>query len=366
MPSKEKEKNVTLIDLAKILKLTPRAVSKALNGEDSTVRVSDATRKRVQALAQRLNYRPNRMAQTLRTGKSGMVGILVCQAFGHIFQLKLYYARQYAEKCGFIPNIYVVPDDSVASRSRAVDVMIDSKVDAVIIFNDFGDKQVERLIAASVPVVMMGITSAPRMASYFGDIKGGFSALATHLIGEGARSLSLLGINETPDPQLPWHVQSARDGIEDAIQKARLSGLHLTFHTHIQELSFEGFMLRDVPHIHGLHAGGYLAMREFLRKQPAPDAVICIGDAVAQGALLVCSEMGIRVPQQMLIAGCGDEPSSSAGLLPLTTIRPPLDELCRLAFEHLMKMLDGQASQEFLSVCLPYKLIPRASSRKPV
>lgn len=365
MALKNKEKSVTLIDLAKILNLTPRAVSKALNGEDSTVRVSDATRKRVQALAKRLNYRPNRMAQTLRTGKSGMVGVLVFQAFGHIFQLKLYLARHYAEKHGFHPNIYVIPDGSTKSRDRAVDVMIDSKVDAVIIFNDFGDTHIERLMSAGIPVTVVGATSHTNSATYFADLTDGFAMVAQHVIAQGSTSISLLSIIEDQQTGVPWHIQCAKDGIEAAVKEARLAGREVSASSHIEKVTFDGFMLKDIPKIHGLHAGGYLGMKHLIQSGQLPDAVICNGDQLAQGALLACAESGVRIPQDMLLAGFGDDPSSSAGPLPITSVRPPLDDLCRLAFDDLKAMTESGEILKDRKVVLPYELIVRQSTQRP-
>ena len=364
MPVKPKEKRVTLADMAKTLDLTPRAVSKALNGEDSTVRVSEATRARVLALAQSLNYRPNRMAKTLRTGKSGMVGVLAFQAFGHLFQLKLYLARQYAEQHGFHPNIYVVPDAAEDSCNRAVDMMIDSKVDALIVFNDLGQPQIDRLVNAGIPVVVVGSATSLNVPTYFADFKRGFSLLAKHVIAQGGSSLILLH-EETSDHQTtPKHVQDAIDGIQEAVKAVGRDEQEINFRTQAQRVAYDGFMVQQAPHVHGLHAGGYLGMREIIRSQQIPDALICNGDALAHGALLACTEFGLRVPHEMMIAGVGDDPASSAGLLPLTTIRQPLEELCRLAFDDLKVLSVSGERPTNRRVILPYELIVRESTRR--
>ena len=364
MPLKPKTKRVTLADMAKTLDLTPRAVSKALNGEDSTVRVSEKTRERVLALAKRLNYRPNRMAKTLRTGKSGMVGVLAFQAFGHLFQLKLYLARQFAEQHGFHPNIYVVPDASEESCNRAVDIMIDSKVDALIVFNDLGKAHLDRLVAAGIPAVVVGAAAPLHVPTYFADFKRGVSLLAKHLIAQGSSSMTLL-YEDTSDHQTSSKfVQDAIEGIQEAVKAVGREEREVHFRTQAQHVSYEGFMVQQAPNVHGLHAGGYLGMREIIRSGRVPDALICNGDATAHGALLACAECGLRVPHEMMVVGVGDDPASSAGLLPLTTIRQPLEDLCRLAFDDLKRMAVSGDRPANRRVVLPYELIVRESTRR--
>ncbi len=364
MPLKLRTKRVTLADMAKTLDLTPRAVSKALNGEDSTVRVSEKTRERVLALAKKLNYRPNRMAKTLRTGKSGMVGVLAFQAFGHLFQLKLYLARHYAELHGFHPNIYVIPDFAEESCNRAIDMMIDSKVDALIVFNDPGKALLDRLVAAGIPVVVVGAPKPLSVPTYYSDFKGGFSLLAKHLITQGCSSITLLYEQVSNDRSTPILVQAAMKGIQAAVKAAGRRERDIPFGTHAQRVSYDGFMVPQAPNVHGLHAGGYLGMREIIGSGRVPDALICNGDATAHGALLACAESGLRIPETMMIAGIGDDPSSSAGLLPLTSIRQPLKELCRLAFADLERMTLSGEHLPNKRVILPYELIVRESTRR--
>src|SRR5690554_137656 len=159
MPPKAR-KNPTLIDMGKQLNLTPRAVSQALNGGDCSVRVSEKTRLRVLELAARLNYRPNRNAQTLRTGKSGMIGFLAAQGFNHLLSHHLWHARNLADNLGYHLNIYLMragkPQPAIGDQ--AVDFMLDSKVEGLVIFGNWSvhyRDQFQRFIDEGVPVVMV-------------------------------------------------------------------------------------------------------------------------------------------------------------------------------------------------------------------
>jgi len=357
MVARKKDARVTLKDLGKLLHLTPRAVAQALNEERSTVRVSPATRKRVQAMAQKLNYRPNRLAQILRTGKSGMVGVLAFQAFGHLFQHKLYLARKYAEQYQLLPNIYIIPDATAESRDRAVDIMLDSKVDAVIAFNDLGKPQIRRINKAGVPIAVVGMADTPRIPRYYADLKRGFSLLARHLVERGNSRITLL-----LDTSHPWTVAQMESGVREVVDEAMRARKNVSSKTLIRKITFDGYMVAEAPHIHGIHAGGYLGMKELIVRQEIPDALICNGDDLALGALLACAEAGVKVPHDMRIAGFGDSPSSSVGLLPLTTMRQPLDELCRMAFADLNDMMTTGKPLGNREVVLSYELIVRAST----
>lgn len=149
----KKPSRITILDLAKRLELSPGAVSQALNGTPSTIRVSPKTAERVKKLAGKLGYRPNQAARILRTGRSGMVGILVRQGFGSLIPVHMFYARQHAERVGLFPFIYEISSTKADAAERGVEFVLDAKVDALMVLAWSGDQSL--LQNAGIPIALI-------------------------------------------------------------------------------------------------------------------------------------------------------------------------------------------------------------------
>lgn len=360
---KASPKQTTLIDLGKRLKLSPRAVSQALHGGKCTVRISEKTRQRVLALAEKLNYRPNRQAQILRMGKSGMIGILAVQGYGYRLQEELFFARKQAEEHGLGPSIYLLPDPSQASADRAIDFVLDTKVDAVLIFGDILGSRLRRIQEAGVPAVAVGSPNVSLIPRYFADKEAGFARLAGHLIEQGARTITLFSMIAAPDRRKNWHAWCAMAGVKGAVAKAIAEGREVHFQAQPMRLQ-DNVLSREGLRIHPYHAAGYLGMKSLIDGGIVPDALMCLSDNGVHGALLACAENGIKVPEDMMITGFEDDISSSAGTLPITSARQPLEAMLGLAFEDIKAISSGRRKVAGRSTELPCELVIRQSSRR--
>lgn len=152
--------------------------------------------------------------------------------------------------------------------------MLDSKIDAIIIFDDLGNPQIATLTLAGIPVVVIGATKNKKVPVYYSNPEEGFFRLAEHLLERGNSQLTFLSTQVGNDPAVPWYVQSATDGIERAAKIFRARGQLVSARIHTQHISFEGLMVKDAPTIHGLHAGGYLGMKAIIRQSSdTPDSI---------------------------------------------------------------------------------------------
>lgn len=347
---------ITIIDLAKRLKLSPGAVSQALNGTPSTIRVSPKTALRVRKMADKLNYRPNRMARILRTGRSGMVGILTHQGFSELTPVHLYHARVNAERVGLIPFIYEISSSLPDAERLAVQFILDVKVDALLVLG-WEEKNVGLIKNAGIPVAVVGKLDSRAVPSYFVDQVGGYRTAAQHLIDLGHDRICLV----TDQDKTIYHIAGIQ-GVESAVNAAKKRGRPASWTLQPVKPRFDGFMVRSVPHIHGVYAAGYLGMKAIIAKGDLPDAIVFRGDSWAQGGLRACKEAGIRVPEDIAISGFGDVPSSSAGLMSLTSVVQPLDALQEAVFNDIRLALDGGSIPSDHYVEFPCSLVGRDSS----
>jgi LacI family transcriptional regulator len=102
---------------------------------------------------------------------------------------------------------------------------------------------------------------------------------------------------------------------------------------------------------------------EIAAMNPRPDAVFCMIDPVAVDVLTQWKSVGIKIPEDMALAGFTNNPTSAVVEPPLTTVSQPGYEMGKLAVSHLLDQLDGIASEDPISIVLETTLVPRKSSQ---
>lgn len=353
---------VTLVELGRMLNLSARTVSQVLNGGEtpSTVRVNPGTRERVEKLAKKLGYRPNRAAQTFRTGKNrGLVGILASQSFESIWAQRMYFARLHSERNGLtlLPFLEYGKDKE---QGLAVDFFLDYRAEAVVLLHSLEPTHLQRLLDSGIKVISIGATQPLKVPEYFVDKTGGFKLLARHLIEQGHSKITL--VHGSVPPSSTDLATAAEEGFMGAMEEAGRQGF--TVHPEIRRIhaKLNGFMSGDYPHIHGLHAPGYIAMKEMIASGNIPDACIGVVDEIAQGILGACSESGNDLFRRVAVAGFTNSPWSSTGILPITSVLEPFEQLCSRAFAELKAFLKDAEEIPDQKVEMPCKLVVRAST----
>jgi LacI family transcriptional regulator len=109
-------------------------------------------------------------------------------------------------------------------------------------------------------------------------------------------------------------------------------------------------------------SGGYQGMRDLLSLSRRPNAVFAANDLMAMGALVAVREAGLRVPEDIAIAGFDDIPAAALVDPPLTTVTQFQDQIGRRATEMLFERINGTAPEEMRAVEMPYQLIIRKSA----
>ncbi len=352
----------TLEDLGKILGLSKRAVSQALNDRAGTVGVSAATKERVRELAKTLGYRKNMAATALATRRTGMFGILVSVGRMHVNAVQLASAVDEFRRLGHNPLIIHDEVGSEPEPDVSLDTVINSRVDGVLLIQrkpHFSDENVEKLRDYGMSVVQVGSTNpAHNISHYLTDRKQAFQLVVEHLVSQGCRRFGAIVRSEERFLHPEWQASDmqTRVAILEAVNQARNGGADISLEIH----SVHG--REECPDIHLLYAPGYVAMREIIASGAIPEALICQVDGWAFGAMRACGEAGIRIPQDMAITGYGNEPSGSATHIPLTSVSLPFEEMCRAAIAELVSAVKEGRSSHRRSVVMPCELIVRRSS----
>ncbi|MGI4787509.1 MAG: LacI family DNA-binding transcriptional regulator [Janthinobacterium lividum] len=337
----------TIRDVAKASGVSIATVSYVIN--DGPRRVEPATRTKVMAAMELLQYHPSTMARGLNRKRLDCLGVVFPMAipslvsdsyFSAILDGITHVATEHEQN--------VVLYTGLKWRGRAsLPAFRDRRVDGLLLIAPLTDSGiVSTLTEAGLPFVLINGTDIDtRVASVDIDNVEAARQVVSYLQSLGHRRISLLGGLPNSPSTLP-----RRQGYEAAMSK---SGFHCD-----QELIREGSYTQG---------WGYDGMCQLLALTDPPTAVFAGGDGIALGAYRACADSGISVPDRMSIVGFDDAEFAHHLSPPLTTVRQPLMQIGSTAALMLLdRLTHGQAEEiPATQTVLPSELIIRASTMPP-
>lgn len=360
-----KAKRVTLRDVAHRVGLSMGATSRALiHNPNCTSRVSEATRQRVQRIAAEMGYRHNRAAQSLRTGRTGILAIVVPSAVDSMSVRRMRAAVAATWEAGMSPMVYHSDLTRPEQVDQIIDAVLGSGADGVILCgSNLTKKHTQMLMERSVPVVFAGGSDLSEVKGFYPDKRDGFFQLGRHLVEEGYRSIGLLTISLKTDGAMnKGNTQAAVGALRDVEQWAAGRGIALETRTFCIKSNLLHTGVEVEGTMHPLYSLSYLAMRELIGAGKLPAALMCQNDSWAAAAMLACAEEGIRVPQDIAITGFDNDSFSCVASVPLTTIDNPVEEIFRRAVEELVRWIQSGVPPKVEQHPVPCRLIVRRSS----
>ncbi|WP_205740811.1 LacI family DNA-binding transcriptional regulator [Haloactinopolyspora alba] len=330
----------SLKDVAARAGVSPRTVSNVVN--DFPYVAAD-TRERVRTVLDEMGYRPNAAARSLRQGRSGLIGLVVPELdspyFGELAALTV----RAAETRGWVVLADQTDGDAERER-RMLDGMRLQLVDGLI-FSPWALSPAElRGRVDAVPLVLLGEREPGGLMDRVAvDNVSASREAVEHLVGSGRRRIALIGAQ----PNLPNNTAAERlTGYRAAL---RAAGMTPTPHL-------------EMP-VEALHrADGATAMRALLDHDP-PDAVFCVNDQLALGALRVAYERGLRVPDDLAICGFDDIEDGRYSTPALTTVAPAKEQIAERALDCLAKRLGpASVSDPYRDIVAEHRLVVRETT----
>ncbi len=351
---------ITQADIAKALKIARSTVATVLSGMPGT-RISSETAERIRATAEKMGYRPNRYAQVMKRGSSGLIGIVHCGTMSHLPRQKVAYAVKEILAAGYEP---LLQDISWFKDSglQACERLLDARVEGVLIVHPtlrFSQAYLDLFLKAGIPAASIGGDWLHGITRFMSDKEQGFHDLTCHLLGLGHRRLVWLGEQDSSHNRWhdSWHRRNGIAGFKRALKSCpeakRNSRVHLA---EIPMVALQPEELQVDP-----FQPGQQAMAELLATELLPDAVLCSNDERALGALTACAEAGLQIPQELAVTGFENEPIGMAGLLPLTTVAHPTREITTNAVGTLLELVRAKCPPEDRIIKFPMQLIVRRS-----
>lgn len=338
MPEREKR---TIYDVASEAGVAISTVSRVLNG---STEVSEATRRRVEAAIEKLQFRPQRTARTLAQKQTHSLAVAM-PSFTSLFYVELLKGVK-DELRDHDTDLLLCNLGSTAPYQTLYRFLNRGAVDALLLTSLPVDEQLEReLLKLHAPVVLIGTRNEHFDAFAWDDVRGA-EAATRHLIACGHRRIGMITAH-------PWSYST--DGRIQGYRRALEAG----------GLAFDPALVvagETTKHAGFSEEAGFEGMQKLLALPERPTAVFVTSDVKAFGAWSAVREAGLRVPDDIALVGYDNLKLSR--YLGLTTVDQRMYDVGRRATVRVLERLAGLDAPPQLEEIVP-ELIVRRSTDGP-
>lgn len=330
----------TIKDVAREVGVHPSTVSRALDPSQRD-RLGEPIVARVLEAAERLGYRPDAAAASLRSGRSRLIGIIVPDIANPVFSPIISGLERTLSARGYALIVADQPPDR-PEQPDILEMLVARRVDGLVLANvSLKDDAVERCLRWQVPVVLVNrAETAGRVPSVVSDDVAGMRLAVEHLVGLGH-----CAIVHVAGPQSLSTGSLRRRGFIEAMVAA---GLSVGDHDIAEAAAFT-------------REAGLPAARPLLAQRPDATAVVAANDLLALGVYEALREQGRRCPDDVSVIGHNDMPLVDMVSPALSTIRISHREMGERTGELLLDMISGVCAATPQIVTQPV-LIARGST----
>jgi DNA-binding LacI/PurR family transcriptional regulator len=329
-------------DIAYLAGVSQPTVSRALRGSPM---VSEETRRRIETIAQQLNYKVDKNASNLRTQHSNTLALLLFEdptpddsLINPFFLSMLGSITRACAQRGY--DLLISFQQS--SGNWHVDYEDSRKADGILLLG-YGDyleyrERLEQLVRQGTHFVCWGavLEGQPGLSVGCDNFRGGYEA-TQHLLGLDRRSIAFLGSASSHYPEFHERYR----GYSDALSQA---GIAVSSALQVDAITMEN--------------AGYAAARELLERGEPFDAIVAASDLIAIGALRALKERHIDVPGAVSVVGFDDIPAASLANPPLTTVMQDTRLAGEVLVDTLLSSIRGEPAH---NRTLPTRLVVRKS-----
>ena len=313
----QKPVKVTIQDLATQLNLTTATVSRALNNHP---RISDSTKKAVTVLAEKLNYRRNRIASSLRSGKTHTIGVIIPSAEINFFGSVVHGIESIANTSGYNILLYQ-SNEATEYEKKAIETFMDVRVDGVLASIAKETQDVSHYLELKkkgIPLVFFDrskdMVNVPSVI--VDDFKGGYIA-TEHLLQQGYKRIAhITG---------PLHLKIFNDRLNGYKSALHAAGIEVN-----ESLIYNGNV--------SIQAGKD-AMEYFCSLAEPPDGIFSVEDFTALGVIKAAKEKNIAIPEQLGVIGFANELFDEHLTPSLSSIDQQTVLMGREAFKLLLELI---------------------------
>jgi LacI family transcriptional regulator, gluconate utilization system Gnt-I transcriptional repressor len=330
-------------DIAAKAGVSTMTISRALRTPDA---LAPDTLNRILAIVKQSGYVPDSIAGGLASKRSGFVSLLVPSINNLHFAETAAALKQVLATAG-LQVLLGLTNYEAQAEERLVETMLRRRPEALVLTNDGHSARTRKLLAeAAIPVIDTWETPTKLIAQTGHSV--GFSnkaaaiAMTNHLISRGYQNIGYIG--EASDAGTRG--RHRRDGFIEAMQAAQMDGT--------RQISL------SAPPVGMLE--GRRAFDELMKRWPDTNAVMCVSDPCAFGALSSCQIRGWSVPNRMAIAGFGAFEISASAVPSISTISVSGVEIGRAAGDMILAILSGKSRLKSKRINIATELLIRQST----
>ena len=308
----------TIYDIAKELNISAATVSRALNNNP---KISENTCKLVIEIAAKMNYKQNKLAQALRSGKSHNIGVIVPRIDSNFFASVI---RSIEEEL-YLNKYNVIICQTHENEKREIEnlnTLLNAQVDGILMsvsnVSSENDKVIQKVLDKKVPIVFFdrkknidGISSVT-----INDFGAAYTA-TKHLIDNGSNKIAYLSGDRSLE-----------------IYENRFTGYRQALLDY--GLAFnEDYVIQTKSNVDA----GHSAVKKLLKLKDKPDALFSSSDFAALGAIKELKEQGIRIPEDFCVVGFGNEPFTEFMELSISTVDQCTMKMGKVAAHILLEQI---------------------------
>ncbi|MCY6484991.1 LacI family DNA-binding transcriptional regulator [Clostridium aestuarii] len=328
-------------DVAREANVSIATVSRVLNNVDV---VNEDTKKKVLEAIKKLDYRPNIVARSLKTQKTKTIGIIIPDISNQIYPEVVRGAEDVANIYEY--NIILCNTDLDPQKEMEyLRVLSEKMVDGVIyISNSLEENIVKTIKNIKMPLVLIETNGKDKdFPSVIIDNKQAANDAVKYLIKKKNKRIACI----STDKEAVNASALRYAGYLDALKEN-----HIEYNEEIVSFCKISRKVED----------GYEAMNSILEKTKDIDAVFCVDDEIAMGAINALRDKNIKVPEEIDVMGFNNTYGAANFYPKLTTIAQPLYDMGSVATRMLIKKINNEPLEEEIFV-LPYEIVERDSCK---
>ena len=336
------EKRPTINDVARLSGVSKRTVSRVINGATN---VGTSTREKIQKVIDELGFSPDKQARGLAASRSFLLGLIYDNPDAlFIDQVQRGVLGVCSEK-GYELVVHPCNYAEADFVEKCVKFVKRSNIDGVAILPPVSESKelAKALSDNNINYVRMASVDLDDHANIVvSDDRAALSDLARYLVSLGHRDIAVIS-----GPQKYYSSIERLEGFCDTLEEL-------------------GITLPENNIIEGKNSyeSGISCARQLLIQSNRPGVIFANNDEMAAGVLKVAHEMGIKVPEELSIAGFDDNLLASRVIPSLTTVQRPVNAMASLAAKKIIAMIENQPSDELENYLVKPHLIIRESTKK--
>ena len=335
-------KKTTIYDIAKALNITAATVSRALNDNP---KISEDTKTLVLETAAKMNYKQNKLARALKSGKSYNVGVIVPRIDSNFFSSVIRGIEEELNQYGYHVIICQTHEDA-GLQSENIETLLNAQVDGILVSTTSNSKKedFQRVLKKNIPLIffdrrkqMEGVSSV-----IIDDFDGAYKA-TKHLIDQGCTKI----VHFAGDQSLEIFKERCR-GYKQALTDSDLA-------------VNEEYIIKTKSNLDE----GITAARKLLKLDPLPDSIFSSSDFTALGAIKELRKHDILIPKDFCVVGFSNEPFTKFMELPISSVDQSPVEMGKMAAKVFLEQTTSSTNVKMeKKVVLEPELIVRQSSLK--